>query len=682
MKKVLALVLALPMVFGVIACGSGDGGGGDLACNDLPDGKIRQDCIDKMAPKADRWDSQNDPRLFGVDLEYKVEALPDEGTAEQMPWPDTYWPTYEDSVNARWQGQGTRSPLEKYDLAFNDWTPPEGFDNLIPFRACGTEFDAAYYDQLGPAARYWSNNKGNKAQRDAWEAQDCDEKIESWWGLCHAWVPAAILEPEPVKAVTYNGVTFEVSDMKALMMMMYDRSSTKFLGRRCNVKNEEITRDEYGRIEQTECRDTNAGSLYLIVTNLLGRDKRSFAEDRTMDYQVWNQPVVGYEITNKIELDEAAAAKLIDTDCDADGATCEYVWNADAERFWEVLMRVQYITESDATTEPLVPVIDRYIRTDTYHMIVEADADGTVIGGEWISESVEAFPERVHTPDSQATHADFLWLPLRAGYSANPSANLEKIRMLVRLSLEDEQPQEELDARTYSGDGPVDIPDNDPTGASATINVPDAIDISQLKLAVDIKHTYIGDLTLTLSHGGHDVVLQKNAGGSTANILKTFDVDGFAGSAQGEWELKVVDNAARDTGVIEKFELIVVAGEGSSAPSSEVFSADPAAAIPDNDAAGVSSTISVPGSGAIRGLKVTVDISHTWISDLTVELRHGSGVATLHNRAGDDADDIKKTFSVDDFQSATAEGDWTLVITDSAKQDTGSLNSWSIELKR
>ncbi len=683
MRMWIACFVMLPVALALAACGAGEPTDDVLACNELEAGKIRQDCIDKQAPKADRWDSQNDPQLFGVELETKFASLPLTGRAERMPWPDTYWPTYEDSVNHRWVNAATLSPIEKYDVAFNNWTPPEGFMNLVPFRSCGQEFDQAYYDQLGPAAKYWSNNKGNKRQRDKWNAADCSDEIETWWGLCHAWVPAAILEDEPLKAVTYNGVTFEVSDIKALLMMMYDRSSTRFLGRRCNVKNDEITRDENGRITQTECRDTNAGSLYLIVTNLLGRDKRSFAEDRTMDYQVWNQPVVGYEITHHIELDEAAATKLIDTDCDANGGTCEYTWNADAERFYEVLMDVDYITESDASTEPLVPVIDRYVRTDRYHMIIEAEADGTVIGGEWISVRAEAFPGRVSgLPNSQDTHADFLWLPLSAGYRSNPHADLDKIRMLVRLSKEPAQPDPTIDAKVYTSAGRVEIPDNDKTGAQAVIDVPDALEIVELKVAVDIQHSYIGDLTLTLEHGGHQVVLQKNAGGGTANIVKTFEVDGFAGSAQGEWLLKVVDNAARDVGTIEKFELIVVAGEGSQPSSAELFSSNTQVAIPDNVPAGATSVISVTGAGAVKSLKVTVDVEHTWISDLTLVLTHGTGKATLHNREGDDADNIAKTYTVADFNGAAAAGDWTLKLVDHARQDVGALKSWSIELVR
>ena len=48
----------------------------------------------------------------------------------------------------------------------------------------------------------------------------CDRGgVETWWGLCHAWAPAAILEKKPLHAVTmptqYGDITFEVGDIKA-----------------------------------------------------------------------------------------------------------------------------------------------------------------------------------------------------------------------------------------------------------------------------------------------------------------------------------------------------------------------------------------------------------------------------------------------------------------------------------
>jgi len=109
---------------------------------------------------------------------------------------------------------------------------------------------------------------------------------------------------------------------------------------------------------------------------------------------------------------------------------------------------------------------------------------------------------------------------------------------------------------------------------------------------------------------------------------------------------------------------------------------DSPTSIPDNDTTGVTSTINVPGSGAVKSLKVEVDISHTWISDLVVELRHGTGAATLHNREGNSSDDIQKTFTIDDFNGVDSGGPWNLVVVDHANADEGVINSWSLKIER
>jgi len=672
--------LATFFVVGLVAvafCGCGAGENeGPVSCDSLPDGKIKQACIDKSAPKADRWDSQNDPQLFGVNLDYQLANLPQQGRVEQVAWPSTYWPTYEDSVNVRWQGQSSRSPLEKYDMAFNDWTPPADFDTLVPFKDCANEYDNKYYDELGPAAKYWSENHGNKAMRDLWKDPDgkCEEAIESWWGLCHAWVPAAILEPEPQKAVTYNGVTFEVSDVKALLIMAYNNSSSRFVGRRCNVRTDEIERDEYGRIKQDECRDSNPGTMHLILTNMIGRDKRAFAEDRTMNYEVWNQPVIGYEVNSMDEKTEEEAAKLIDPDC---VSPCTYTWNTDAKKFFQVATDVHYVTESSPDTVPKIPQIDSYTRTDSYGYILELDGNGDIIGGEWLTASGSSYPSRFN---SQMAHPDFFWLPLRAGSAPNRNASLQKIEMLVRMS-QQVQPSDDGDAKIYKTDAKVSIPDNDSAGATASIDVGDDVTIASLKVTVNITHTYIGDLTLTLRHDGKDVELQKNAGGSTDNITKTFEVGDFSGSARGIWELVVVDNAGQDTGSIDSFELAVIESGGSGS-TGETFTSSAALAIPDNEEDGVASTLSVPGSGVIKSVKIELNVNHTWISDLKIELRHGTGSSMLHNREGDDADNIEKSYSVDEFNGADSGGEWELFISDNAGQDTGTLNSWSLTIER
>lgn len=101
--------------------------------------------------------------------------------------------------------------------------------------------------------------------------------------------------------------------------------------------------------------------------------------------------------------------------------------------------------------------------------------------------------------------------------------------------------------------------------------------------------------------------------------------------------------------------------------------------IPDNDATGITSTITVPDAYTVFGTDVSVDITHTWIGDLIVELTSPSGTTvTLHNQSGSSADDIVETYSVSTFNGEVMTGDWVLSISDNAGQDLGTLNNWSL----
>ncbi|MEW2491731.1 proprotein convertase P-domain-containing protein, partial [Streptomyces sp. NPDC048411] len=80
---------------------------------------------------------------------------------------------------------------------------------------------------------------------------------------------------------------------------------------------------------------------------------------------------------------------------------------------------------------------------------------------------------------------------------------------------------------------------------------------SDLKVDVDIKHTYRGDLVIDLvAPDGTLYPLRKwDWRDSAANLRATYTVDASSQVADGTWRLRVVDMERRDTGYIDSWKL-------------------------------------------------------------------------------------------------------------------------------
>ncbi|MFE1464896.1 S8 family peptidase [Streptomyces nigra] len=110
------------------------------------------------------------------------------------------------------------------------------------------------------------------------------------------------------------------------------------------------------------------------------------------------------------------------------------------------------------------------------------------------------------------------------------------------------------------------------------------------------------------------------------------------------------------------------------------FTSTSALSIPDAGSA-VESPITVSGRGgnAPSALKVDVDITHTYRGDLVVDLvaPDGSAYRLKSSSGSDSADDVRATYTVN-ASTETADGTWKLRVRDTAAQDTGRINSWSL----
>ncbi len=235
------------------------------------------------------------------------------------------------------------------------------------------------------------------------------------------------------------------------------------------------------------------------------------------------------------------------------------------------------------------------------------------------------------------------------------------------------------------------IPDNNPSGVTDSISISDGGTVAGVKVDLDITHTYIGDLVVRLiSPRGTPAILHERNGGNTKNIMKTFDLQStptlsrFPGEpATGYWTLEVTDVATIDSGTLNKWTIHIDTGSSQEVKLEE----SPGTTIPDNNPAGIERSLNCMKNGTIKELEIGIDVTHTYISDLIINLVSPQGtVISLHSKTGGDADNIIKTYNfanhtgLQTLLGQPIQGVWKLKVSDVVGQDVGKLNSWSVKI--
>ncbi|KOV25289.1 peptidase S8 [Streptomyces sp. XY413] len=117
---------------------------------------------------------------------------------------------------------------------------------------------------------------------------------------------------------------------------------------------------------------------------------------------------------------------------------------------------------------------------------------------------------------------------------------------------------------------------------------------------------------------------------------------------------------------------------GSTPPPGKYFENTADFAIGDNTTVESPITVSGVTGNAPATLKVGVNIAHTYIGDLKVDLIAPDGsVYTVHNRSGGGTDNINQVYTVN-ASSEVAGGTWKLRVNDNAGGDTGKIDSWNL----
>ncbi len=151
--------------------------------------------------------------------------------------------------------------------------------------------------------------------------------------------------------------------------------------------------------------------------------------------------------------------------------------------------------------------------------------------------------------------------------------------------------------------------------------------------------------------------------------------------------------ASKDTYSTEMVDVTIVHEEqltGVTLALAETYGlcSTPALAIPDNDETGVTDTMDLSLEfGFITRLNVYLDITHTYIGDLLIQLTSPNGTTvTVHGNSGGGVDDIVGWYPLEltpaedlaAFASEPLSGQWTLSVIDSANGDTGTVNEWCL----
>jgi hypothetical protein len=292
---------------------------------------------------------------------------------DHTPWSDTYWPSQQGGIAARWNMP--HSNAFKYKLL-----------NESQVRALTPEQMA----QLSPAEKYDIFMGRFDYPTVTMVRGKTSPHAASWEGICNGWSPAAINHAEPA-AVTLTSdagipVPFASDDVKALMDEYYanNAQATQFLGLRCSKGSVGggiggIVSAIRGAFQGSDaCEDVNAGALHVILTNELGIRHQGFVADVDRSAQVWNQPV--YSFSSKVVGQRGPSH-------DAAPGTVK-----------EILIHstMTYADEIDPNWNPVVGTPKFNKATKVYDYSLEIDAAGQIIGGQYYLKSNQDRP-------------DFLW---------------------------------------------------------------------------------------------------------------------------------------------------------------------------------------------------------------------------------------------------------------------------------
>ncbi|HVO29406.1 MAG TPA: proprotein convertase P-domain-containing protein [bacterium] len=169
----------------------------------------------------------------------------------------------------------------------------------------------------------------------------------------------------------------------------------------------------------------------------------------------------------------------------------------------------------------------------------------------------------------------------------------------------------------------------------------------------------------------------------TAGGMSTLTISASATAAAGATNFTVKGAATSGSHTANASVTVTTSGGGGGSCINGTFSAVALPmSIPDNNTTGITSLLPVTGNGTVSSLSISLGITHTYIGDLVVTLYAPDGSSTvISNRAGGSTHNLTiSNKAITAFSGKTAAGTWKLKVQDLAAVDTGTLDSWSLNI--
>lgn len=311
------------------------------------------------------WQNISDPLIMSASFVRKLSYLPLMATVrdDKKYWSSDYWPLKKGNINYRWN-----SPR------------PQGFNLKSPTKFEAERMSYGELSELAPSEKYdlFTGRYDYPLKRKV-EGQVSPDR-EIWEGICHGWAPAMVNHNEPSPKVVMNPdgieVPFGSADIKALLSYYYafdhPASANHQLGRRCY--------NEWWRWwDREDCKDDmNAGAFHIVLSNRVGLLGMSFMADIEHGKEVWNH--VPYRYKSTVINSDLPPAR------DAAPGTVKGI---------QLRTEVSYVFSPEKNSwEPVLGTSGQVLKKRVYEYILDLDAEGNIIGGDWISKA----------------RPDFLWL--------------------------------------------------------------------------------------------------------------------------------------------------------------------------------------------------------------------------------------------------------------------------------